>query len=137
MVTLVLAVAGGVALLMTGAWLIQRATGNASWVDAIWPLATGLAGIAFALAPVAHWPPNARQIVLAAVIGLWALRLAGHIARRTAGAREDPRYHELRTAWGEAAQSRFRERLTGDGCRIRRESRIGGFTAAYTHARGV
>jgi steroid 5-alpha reductase family enzyme len=107
LVTLVLAVAGGVALLMTGAWLIQRATGNASWVDAIWPLATGLAGIAFALAPVAHWPPNARQIVLAAVIGLWALRLAGHIARRTAGAREDPRYHELRTTWGEAAQSRF------------------------------
>lgn len=107
MAALILAVACGVALLMTGAWLVQRATANASWVDAIWPLATGLAGIAFALAPVVHWPPNPRQIVLAAVIGLWALRLSVHIARRTAGAREDPRYHELRMQWGEAAQSRF------------------------------
>ena len=32
------------ALAMSGAWLIQRRTGNAGWVDAVWSLTTAAAG---------------------------------------------------------------------------------------------
>ena len=38
---LFVAVALGLAMAMGGAWLVQRATRNAGWVDVIWSLATG------------------------------------------------------------------------------------------------
>lgn len=89
---------------MSVAWLVQRRTGNAGIVDPVWAacvgaIALGLAG--FVDAPL--W----RRAAVAGLAGLWSLRLAGHLVRRVAGSREDPRYAALRRAWGDAAQGRM------------------------------
>ncbi len=86
---------------MSGAWALQRATGNAGWVDSVWSGATGLgaAGAALATMP-GHEGPDARQILAACMAGAWGARLAWHIARRTIGAAEDVRYAQFRRDWG-------------------------------------
>ena len=93
-------------LILSGAWLVQRQTGNSGWVDTIWTYGVGLVGAAVAL-----WPLGgevfARQVLVAVVIVLWALRLGTHVAIRTAKIDDDPRYHKLKQEWGEAAQSRM------------------------------
>jgi steroid 5-alpha reductase family enzyme len=105
MIVLLGCAAIALALAMTGAWALQRATRNAGWVDAVWSGATGLVGAACALAPA---PTNTRQLIVAALAALWSVRLAWHIAQRTAGgAPEDARYAEFRSEWGAAFESRL------------------------------
>jgi steroid 5-alpha reductase family enzyme len=88
------------------AWVIQWRTRNAGWVDTVWSLALGLAGVGVALLPGLP-SPAPRQVVVAILVGLWGLRLGGHIADRTRGKPEDARYAALRTAWGAAFQPRM------------------------------
>jgi steroid 5-alpha reductase family enzyme len=45
-------------------------------------------------------PPSARLILIAALVALWALRLALHIASRNRGKSEDFRYAAWRREWG-------------------------------------
>jgi steroid 5-alpha reductase family enzyme len=94
---------------MSGAWALQRATRNAGWVDAVWSGATGLGGAAAALAPVPGGDGlRARQVLVAAMVAAWGLRLAWHIARRTAGGGpEDARYAAFRRDWGAAFEARL------------------------------
>jgi steroid 5-alpha reductase family enzyme len=101
LVVAIAAAAVFLAAVMTAAWLTQRATGNAGWSDAFWSLGLGIAGVALALLPVAgtDWP-TARQVVVAALVGAWSLRLGSHIARRSIGGSEDARYAEFRRDWG-------------------------------------
>jgi steroid 5-alpha reductase family enzyme len=47
------AIATALAILMTGAWVVQQRTGNSGWVDAIWTFSPGLVGAGSALWPVA------------------------------------------------------------------------------------
>jgi steroid 5-alpha reductase family enzyme len=98
---IVLLIAGAViaSLGMTLAWIVQRRTGNCGWVDVCWTFTTGLLGIVFALAPIG-WPLTWRNGAVAVLAAAWALRLGLHIARRTAGGTEDPRYTEYRHRWG-------------------------------------
>lgn len=84
---------------MAAAWAVQRATGNAGWVDAVWSFATAIAGVIAALAPKSG-AIAARQILVAVLIAAWGLRLGLHIARRSAGGHEDVRYSALRAQWG-------------------------------------
>ena len=107
MIGLIAAGAVGLALAMTGAWAVQRATGNSGWVDAVWSFSTGLAGVAFALVPVDGAAPGWRQWLVAALIAAWALRLGGHIALRSRHGPEDARYAALRTEWGAGFQRRL------------------------------
>lgn len=91
-------------LIMALAWLVQRKTGNSGWIDTIWSAGTGLTALA------AIWASDGdpvRKTVAALAIGLWSLRLAGHIASRSAGAREDPRYAALAQEWGAAMPRRL------------------------------
>src|SRR6202044_1379990 len=44
--------------------------------------------------------PNARQWLVAALIAVWSLRLGLHIAVRTAGITDDPRYAAFAREWG-------------------------------------
>jgi steroid 5-alpha reductase family enzyme len=44
-----------------------------------------------------------RVALVAAAVLLWALRLGLHIAMRTAGITDDPRYAALRRGWGAQA----------------------------------
>jgi steroid 5-alpha reductase family enzyme len=93
-------------VIMAGTWLIARVPGRSGWIDAIWSLAVGLVGAAAALIPL-RGGLMPRQVLVAGMVALWALRLGGHIALRTAGHGDDPRYTELRREWGD----RFAMRL--------------------------
>jgi steroid 5-alpha reductase family enzyme len=86
------AIAAALSVLMAGAWLVQQRTGNSGWVDTIWTFSLGLTGAAGALWPVAGLSPNPRQWLLATLVALWSIRLGCHIARRSAGISDDPRY---------------------------------------------
>ncbi|OYX13141.1 MAG: hypothetical protein B7Z15_08265 [Rhizobiales bacterium 32-66-8] len=95
-------------LVMTGAWLTQKRTGNAGWSDAFWSLGLGCAGVGLALLPVAgtDWP-TLRQLVVAALVGIWGLRLGLHIAARSLEGTEDARYAQFRREWAPHFQSRL------------------------------
>jgi steroid 5-alpha reductase family enzyme len=94
----------GLSLAMTGAWAIQRQTGNSGWIDTIWSFAVGVGGMASSI-----WADGAfeRRILAFVIIALWALRLGSHIGSRSTGAKEDPRYAKLVEEWGAAASSKL------------------------------
>jgi steroid 5-alpha reductase family enzyme len=86
--------APGLFFAMSFAWLVRLRTGQSGWIDAIWAAATGAAAIVFAE------PRGGRSLFAAALVALWALRLAVHIGWRTRGAGDDPRYAALAREWG-------------------------------------
>jgi steroid 5-alpha reductase family enzyme len=94
------AIAVALSALMAGAWAVQQRTGNSGWVDTIWTFSLGLAGAGSALWPVGGAAPNARQWLVAALVAIWSLRLGSHIAARTAGISDDPRYAAFAKEWG-------------------------------------
>src|ERR1700690_1404818 len=94
------AIALSLSILMTGAWVVQQRTGNSGWVDTIWTFSLGLVGAASALWPVAGTAANARQWLVAALVAIWSLRLGLHIAVRTSGITDDPRYAAFAREWG-------------------------------------
>ena len=94
------AIALSLSVLMTGAWMVQQRTGNSGWVDTIWTFSLGLVGAASALWPVAGAAPNPRQWLVAALVATWSVRLGAHIAVRTAGITDDPRYAAFAKEWG-------------------------------------
>src|SRR5471032_787203 len=94
------AIALSLSVLMTGAWMVQQRTGNSGWVDTIWTFSLGLVGAGSALWPVAGAAPNTRQWLVAALVAIWSLRLGLHIAIRTAGITDDPRYAAFAREWG-------------------------------------
>jgi len=80
---------------MAAAWIFARRFNNAGWVDVAW---------AYAFLPVAAlclWlgeAPLWRLVVLAALVGIWSLRLGTYLAIRVGrhARSEDPRYAALR-----------------------------------------
>jgi len=96
----VVAIALSLSILMSLAWVVQQHTGNSGWVDTIWTFSVGLVGIASALWPVAGAAPNARQWLVSTLVAIWSLRLGLHIAVRTAGVPDDPRYADFARKWG-------------------------------------
>jgi steroid 5-alpha reductase family enzyme len=97
-------IAIGLSIMMTVAWATQRVTGASGWADAIWSFAVGFGGIAASI--FAHGD-GSRQTAALILIAIWSLRLGGHIAKRTAGGGEDPRYAELIEEWGASTASRL------------------------------
>src|SRR5205814_10486725 len=94
------AIAVSLSVLMAGAWVVQQRTGNSGWVDTIWTFSLGLVGAGAALWPVAGAAPNTRQWLVAGLVAIWSLRLGVHIAIRTAGITDDPRYAAFAREWG-------------------------------------
>jgi steroid 5-alpha reductase family enzyme len=94
------AIALSLSALMAGAWLVQQRTGNSGWVDTIWTFTLGLVGAGSALWPVAGSAPNARQWLVASLVAVWSIRLGSHIAVRSAGVADDPRYAAFAREWG-------------------------------------
>lgn len=88
----------------TVAWLIQRQQGNGGIVDAIWAWALGGLAVWFAFTGTAD--PEVRW-TLAAMGGLWGLRLGTYLWRRNWRAAEDWRYAQFRAEWGDKAQSKM------------------------------
>lgn len=100
-------IAASLSILMAGAWVVQQRTGNSGWVDTIWTFSLGLVGAGSALWPIAGQAPNARQWLVAALVAIWSLRLGIHIAIRTAGISDDPRYAAFAKEWGLNAPRRM------------------------------
>src|ERR1700684_4453466 len=94
------AIALSLSVLMAGAWMVQQRTGNSGWVDTIWTFAVGLVGAGSALWPLADAAPNTRQWLVGALVAIWSVRLGLHIAVRTAGISDDPRYAAFAREWG-------------------------------------
>jgi steroid 5-alpha reductase family enzyme len=94
------AIAVSLSVLMAGAWLVQQRTGNSGWVDTIWTFSLGLVGAGSALWPVAGASPHARQWLVAVLVAIWSVRLGSHIAARTRGITDDPRYAAFAKEWG-------------------------------------
>jgi len=107
MLALVIGVSVGLAIAMTIAWLVQRQTNNAGWVDVVWSFALGAAGVVYALWPLHAVGPTARQLLVAVLVAAWSLRLGLHIAARTTHGAEDARYAQFRRDWGDAFQRRM------------------------------
>jgi steroid 5-alpha reductase family enzyme len=78
-------------------WLVSVAARDASIVDIAW-------GPMFLVVAVVSWRTGegapARQHLLLALVALWSLRLAGHLAWRNLGHGEDFRYQKMRAHWG-------------------------------------
>ncbi len=84
----------------TVAWLIQRRSGNAGIVDAIWAWTLGGSALVWACAGTGD--PFLRGMM--AVMGVaWGGRLGWHLWQRNHGQPEDWRYAQLRTRWGRRA----------------------------------
>ena len=96
----VVLIAVALSILMAIAWAVQQRTGNSGWVDTIWTFSLGLVGAASALWPLNGAPVTARQWLVAALVAIWSLRLGFHIAVRTAGITDDPRYAAFAKEWG-------------------------------------
>src|SRR5277367_5199450 len=101
------AIALSLSILMAGAWVVQQRTGNSGWVDTIWTFSVGLVGAASALWPLTKGELNARQWLVAALVAIWSLRLGVHIAVRTSGISDDPRYAAFAQEWGANAPRRM------------------------------
>ena len=86
-------------VVMTAGWATVLKTGNAGWVDVFWTFGTGVSGVVAALAPWAG-APGARQMLVAALVAVWSIRLGAYIAVRVAGGGEDARYAMLKQEWG-------------------------------------
>jgi steroid 5-alpha reductase family enzyme len=71
---------------------IARRIGRYNVVDVAWGL--GFIAVAAVAAILGHGDP-ARRWLLLVLVAIWALRLSGHIQRRSAGKGEDPRYADL------------------------------------------
>lgn len=101
------AIAVSLSVLMACAWMVQQRTGNSGWVDTIWTFSVGLVGAGSALWPIAGEGSPARQWLVAGLVALWSVRLGTHIALRTRGISDDPRYAAFAADWGASAPRRM------------------------------
>lgn len=100
----VVAVSAALSAIMSGAWLVWRGTRNSGWVDTIWTFGLGVVGCVGALTPwLLFGGITERQALVAWLIAIWSLRLGAHIALRTVGIIDDPRYAKLIRDWGDNA----------------------------------
>jgi steroid 5-alpha reductase family enzyme len=90
--------AGAVLALLIATWLASLALRDASIVDVAWGLGfVVVAWVAFATGD----GDGARRTLLAVLVTVWGLRLAGYIGRRKLRhPGEDPRYGAWRERWG-------------------------------------
>ncbi|MCW2995028.1 MAG: hypothetical protein JWQ18_2523 [Conexibacter sp.] len=91
--------AGAVLLLLVLTWLVSLRLRDVSIVDVAWGLGFVVVGwVAFASGN----GDGGRRLLLAVLVTVWGLRLAGYIGRRKLRhPGEDPRYGEWRKKWGE------------------------------------
>lgn len=101
LLTGLLVAALALAIIMAGAWQVQRMTGNSGWIDTIWTFGTGMVACALARAPLhGQAAPDWRQWLAAGLAACWSLRLGSHIFSRTRKVPDDPRYRAKMESWG-------------------------------------
>jgi steroid 5-alpha reductase family enzyme len=107
-IEIVLAVLLTMTVVMIAAWVFQRAVSNAGWTDVFWTFGTGTTVTLAALAPFeGAGGPTWRQLMVAALVAIWAVRLGSYILSRVRRSAEDARYAQFRREWGDAFQRRL------------------------------
>jgi steroid 5-alpha reductase family enzyme len=107
-IALLPAVLAAMSLIMASGWLYQRAVADGGWTDVFWTFGSGATLSAAALVPFGgRGLPDARQLLVAALVALWAVRLGSYVAIRVAKGPEDSRYAALREEWGRGFQPRM------------------------------
>ncbi|MBO2450923.1 DUF1295 domain-containing protein [Actinomadura barringtoniae] len=87
-----LACAVAVVILLATTWTAAVRLGRHSVIDVIWGLGfTVIALVAFVIGD----GDTSRRLLVLALTAIWGVRLALHIARRSIGAGEDPRYERM------------------------------------------
>ncbi len=86
--------AGAVVLVLAATFVAAKIAHKHSVIDTAWGLLFVAVAVAAFGSSVGHGDPVRRWLLLV-LPTLWGLRLAQHIARRTVGRPEDPRYAEL------------------------------------------
>jgi steroid 5-alpha reductase family enzyme len=94
-----LSLSAALSVVMIGAWLIWRRTKNSGWIDTTWTFGLGLVGVVSAVLALTN-PMDLRSGIVAAMAAIWSLRLGLHIAFRSRGITDDPRYAKLIREWG-------------------------------------
>jgi steroid 5-alpha reductase family enzyme len=90
---------------MTVLWLWHRRLGNAGVVDVGWALSVGGAALVYG---VLAGGDRARRLTIAAMFGVWSVRLAWYLLNdRVLGRPEDGRYADLRARGSYAAAADF------------------------------
>lgn len=84
---------GVAAAVMTLAWAVHLASGKASVADSFW--GPGFAAIAVVTFGLTDGDPASKRLIAALVV-IWAARLAWHVTSRNMGKPEDPRYADMR-----------------------------------------
>ncbi len=93
------------ALVMLLFYFVQRRTRNAGIVDFVWASGVGTLAVFYAAASTGD---VGRRVLLAALAGIWSLRLAVYLLfDRILGRPEDGRYKMLRQHWGDRASVYF------------------------------
>lgn len=106
--TILVAASAALATVMTAAWLTWQTTRNAGWIDTIWTFGLGAVGVIGALISMMLFGVTPRRVLVAGLLVIWSLRLGLHIAHRTKGISDDPRYGKLVRDWGaDAARQMF------------------------------
>jgi steroid 5-alpha reductase family enzyme len=89
------------AVVMSAGWVFQAAVKNGGWSDVFWTYGSGLAFALAAVAPLSGQSgPDVRQVMVACLAMIWALRLGAYVHKRVAGGPEDARYADFRRDWG-------------------------------------
>ncbi len=95
--SLMLVSAGAIGALMLATWLTSLALRDASIVDVVWGVGfVAVAWLAFGLGD----GPIERRTLVAVLVTVWGLRLAGYMLWRKRGEGEDFRYREMRARHG-------------------------------------
>ena len=84
--------------IMIAAWAYGLAVKDGGWTDVFWTFGTG--AVLAAAAILASGPDGIgpRNLLVAAFLAVWSLRLGLYLAPRVASHAEDPRYAQFRTA---------------------------------------
>jgi steroid 5-alpha reductase family enzyme len=98
---------------MLAAWFTQRAVRNGGWVDVFWTYGTGQSCGAAAL--FVQGGVGWRRVMVACMVGFWALRLGSYVALRVARSAEDVRYAYMREDFGAGFQRKMFFLLVGQG----------------------
>ena len=83
---------------MLALWLLSLALRDASIVDIFWGFGFVVIGVASFF--LTEDGSSARRGLIAVLVSVWGLRLAGYLLWRNAGHGEDPRYQAMRRHWG-------------------------------------
>jgi steroid 5-alpha reductase family enzyme len=86
-------------LMMAGGYILAMQSGNGGWADTVWTFGVGLAALA-SIFVLAGPDVGSRHWLVAALAGLWSLRLGVYLFGRTRGKAEDARYADLKREWG-------------------------------------